>query len=424
MRCFPLLLPVMLCACGGMQYTVDDGRRLDDATLARIRAYGQGSVALQTAVSRAATKPARCEKAWALPFAVATSDQLAEDDRVAWVRVLRVDERLTVVAASPESGLTLGDKLVDVAGYHSDLGQRMLKALEERREDGRPFRVKTAAGRSVTISPLQVCRGRSVIALPSSPESQSYHWIQVVHPLAIFNEPLSADEALWVVLWGQGLSEEGGMRMKAYKYGLAPLRALLNVAAVVSGAGAASKAGESAAGAVIAKSVVTSVAVDAAKDQTLAAMSAASQHRASLEGVEWAAGTAFDEADTWAFARMVELGADPLAAFTLHRKLARRGLVRNAFVLDMERLPAMQSLAEASHLGPSVTSILTGEEPANLTARPASASPLVSAAFRTPTELALEDMPQAAPVGLPTESKTLSSLLAQPVDAMPQQNHP
>ncbi|HEX5392857.1 MAG TPA: hypothetical protein VFW68_06245 [Rhodocyclaceae bacterium] len=419
-----LMCSSLLAACGSMQYTVDDNRPLDEAKLAKIRAYGQGSVALQSAVARAATKSATCEPAWALPFSVATSDQLAEDDRVAWVRVLKADERLTVIAATPDSGLIVGDKLADVAGYHSDLAQRMLETLNEHRDGGRPFRVKTATGRSVNVSPLSVCRGRAVIALPAKPESQSYHWEQITHPLEVFRDELSADESLWIVLWTQGLSEEGGMRMKGYKYGLAPLRALLNVAAVVSGAGAVAKASQSAAsnaaGAVLAKSVATSVAMDAAKDQTAAAMSASSKHRASLEGLDWAAGTAFDKADKWAFSRMVELGADPLAAFSLHRKLATRGSVHNAFVLDVERLPALQTLAETLHMGPRVANILSGAKPTTtpaaqtVTPRPDTLAP----------ELMASEMPQSEPRAVSAASAIgdkLSSLLAQPVEAMPQE---
>lgn len=414
-----LLAPLLLCACGAMQYTVDDHRPIDEAKLAKIRAYGKGSVALQAAVARTSARADGCEKVWALPFSVATSDQLAEEDRVAWVRVLNVDERLTIIAAVPQSGLAVGDKLVDVGGYHSDQGPRMLERLYEHRDDGRPFSVTTATGRRVTVSPMAVCRGRAEIALPALPERQEYHWLQSTHPLEVFNDGLTADEALWVVLWTQGLSEEGGMRMKAYKYGLAPLRVLLNVAAVVSGAGAAAKAGQEA-GAVVAKSVVTSVAASAATDQTAAAMSAASKNRASLEGVAWAAGTVFDKADNWAFMRMVELGADPLAAFDLNRRLAGRGAVRNAFVLDSERLPALQAAVGTLRLAPRKTDVLASasmNEPVNESMR---VTPKPSPA-EAPLDAASMDMPQAVASSAVSASSPLTSLLMRPVSTMPQE---
>jgi hypothetical protein len=213
-----------------------------------------------------------------------------------------------------------------------------------------------------------------------------------------------------VVLWTQGLSEEGGMRMKAYKYGLAPLRALLNVAAVVSGAGAAAKAGQQA-GAVVAKSVATTVAAGAATDQTVAAMSAASKNRASLEGIDWAAGIVFDKADNWAFMRMVELGADPLAAFDLNRKLAGRGAVRNAFVLDSERLPALQAAVGTLRLAPRTTDVLASGG-GNAAPKPLPAEAPLDGAM---------DMPQAVASSASSAGSSLTSLLQRPVSVMPQE---
>lgn len=421
----PALALPLLTACGSMQYTVDDQRPIDAAKLAAIKAYGQGSVVLQEAVARTAARPAECEKAWALPFAVASSDQLPVEDRIAWVRALQVDERPTVIAAASAAGLAVGERLAEVDGYHSDQAQRMFEALEERREAGRPFRVKTAAGRVVTVAPLPVCRGLARIALPAQPTLQDYHWRQTTHPLEVFTQGLNADEALWVVLWTQGLSEEGGARMKAYKYGLAPLRVLFNIATVVTGAGALARTGQGAvaneAGAVVAKgvatSVATSVAVDVAKEQ---AMAAASKNRASLEGVSWAAGTVFDKADKWAFARMSELGADPLAPFTLHRKLAEQGSFGNAFVLDAERLPALQALAEP-RLGSRVADALY--RPSQAVMAPSPAAP--GGPARDPlAELALSDMPQAVPGNARGETESVADALLQSVPAMPRQTIP
>ena len=59
------------------------------------------------------------------------------------------------------------------------------------------------------------------------------------HPLELAKADLTADEALWTVLWTQGLSEEGGARMKVYDYGTSILSTLYTVATLASGLQAA-----------------------------------------------------------------------------------------------------------------------------------------------------------------------------------------
>jgi len=361
----------LLTACGSIQYTVDDGRRVNEALLANIRTLGSGEQAIRPALARAAAlKSTACETQWELPFAVASSDGLEKDDRIAWVRALKVDERLTVIASTPESALALGDRIAEIDSYRSDDGEKMYKFLLLRRDDGKPFQIATAEGRRVRVTPLQVCRGHVTIAAPSSPAAQDYHWLSSTHPLEVFRQNLTRDEALWVVLWTQGLSEEGGARMKAYQYGFVPLRFLANIAAVASGVGAAAKAAQSAGAAVgsaaglqIAKNIATSQVVGLAQQQAAIVMAASSKNRASLEGVAWAAGTAFEKADTWSFERMRELGADPLAAVTLHQKLVNAGSAANAFALDAERITLLQSTAKSARLDTRMASILSGHEP-------------------------------------------------------------
>ncbi|HEX8963642.1 MAG TPA: hypothetical protein VF801_11620, partial [Rhodocyclaceae bacterium] len=352
------LLAASLAGCRSMPYTLDDGRRIEESKLEALRTFGKGRQALREALPRAspATRSG-CETEWELPFAVASSDELPPAERVAWVRALNVDERATVVASAAGTGLAPGDKLVGIDGERIESGMRMAAALAERRDAGRPFEVATAAGRAVRTTPLRVCRGRAQVAAPATPDAQDYHWGYSVHPQEVFRADLSADEALWVVLWTQGLSAEGAPSMMGYQYGVAPLRLVLNVAALLSGAGAVAKAAQAAGpaaasevGAVVAKNVATGVAVGIAKEKAGDAMSASSRNRAGLEGVAWVAGTQFDKADRWCFERMAELGADPLAGFSLHRKLVASGSVGNAFVLDGERLPALMALAEGRNL--------------------------------------------------------------------------
>ena len=127
---FPLLLAVaMLSACGTQKYTVDDGRKVDEVLLQSMRHYGAGERSLRPAIVRsAALKDAACDVQWELPIAVATSYGWNENERVAWVRALNVDERLTITGAHPESPLQIGDKLVEIAGFKTDNAEKMTLA--------------------------------------------------------------------------------------------------------------------------------------------------------------------------------------------------------------------------------------------------------------------------------------------------------
>ena len=108
----PLIAISLLAACAAPQYTVDDGRAVDEELLGHIRSYGAGEKVLRPAIARSAElNDPDCDTQWELPFSVATSYDLSADDRVAWVRGLGVDERLTVVAAAPDSPLQVRDKI-------------------------------------------------------------------------------------------------------------------------------------------------------------------------------------------------------------------------------------------------------------------------------------------------------------------------
>ena len=75
--------------CASQKYTVDDGRKVDEALLNQIRAYGDAERLVRPAIVRsAALRDRECDKQWELPFSVASSESWAEADRVAWVRAL------------------------------------------------------------------------------------------------------------------------------------------------------------------------------------------------------------------------------------------------------------------------------------------------------------------------------------------------
>jgi hypothetical protein len=390
---FALGAVFLLAACAAPKFTVDDGRKVDEVLLENIRTYGVGEQAIRPAIVWSASlADPDCETQWELPFSVASSYDWSKDDRVAWVRGLGVDERLTVVATSANSPVQLRDKLQEIAGYSRENTEKMTLELAERRDAGKPFDIKLSTGKVVQVNPFKVCRGYTKLAPPSSPKTQDYHWLLSVHPLEIAKVPLTEDEALWTVLWTQGVSEEGGARMKTYHYGTKIAGALYNVLTIASGIKGAAMAADAAITA--AQAAATSVATEILKrqlidqataaataqlrdevigaarkltqQQVMGAMQAAAANRGALSGVAWVAGTVFEKADAWAYARLEKLRANPLASFTLHQKLIEKGLTANSMVLDPDRMTAMNKIALAGGRGDDVVAILQGIKPDEL----------------------------------------------------------
>lgn len=409
MRLLLIVLLALLTGCAsGPKFTVDDGRKVDETLLAGMRAYGAGERLIRPAIARsAALKDKDCDKQWELPFAVATSAGWSADDRVAWARALQVDERLTVIAVTQDSPLPMGTRINHVAGQGSDDGEKLLEWLAEARDNGKPFIVGTASAKPVQIRPFEVCRGYTRFAPPNTPQLQDYHWLLSLHPLELTQAEPTPDEALWLVLWTQGLSEEGGARMKTYHYALKIGGTLYNLATLASGVKAAALAAEAAVSA--AKSAAASVAseflkqqlieqgkalaaqklreglVDAAqqltRQQVVSIMQAAAANRGSLSGISRIAATAFERADAWAFTRMAALGAPPLAGFSLHQKLIERRLAANALLFDADRLTALNKVAAARGFEAEVVALLGGFR-ADALAREIGAMPLASAQGR------------------------------------------
>ena len=388
-----VMLAVLLSACAAPKYTVDDGRRVNEVLLADIRAYGAGERAVRPAIARSsALNDTQCDTQWELPFSVESSYGQSADDRVAWVRALGVDERLTVVAIAPGSPLRLGDKIAGVGGYDTEDTQRLMLELADLRDAGRAFNVKLFGGKNVTITPFKLCRGYTRLAPPATPRAQDYHWLLNVHPLQVAKADLTEDEALWLVLWGQGVSEEGGGRMKTYAYGSKVVGTLFSLFSIASGiqsataaANAAISAAQSAASSAATELIkqqlidqATSMAADRLREeatsivkkltqsQVMNAMQQAAANRGSLSGVAWIASTVFDDADAWAFARMDKLKADPMAVFTLHQKLIEKGLAANSMVLDPQRMAAITKVVDARGLHDQMVAALQGIKPEEL----------------------------------------------------------
>lgn len=395
--CAVALASLLLGACGTVRYTLDDGRKVNETLLANLRALGHGERALRPAIARsAALGDPDCSRQWELPISVATSYEWEEDDRVAWVRALQVDERLTVVAATLDSGFAPGDKIVEIDGYKRRDSHKMLAELASLRDDGKAFPVRTAAGKTLTLKPFQVCRGYTRLAPPVTPGYQDFHWLMSVHPLDIFRPQITPDEALWMVLWTQGLSEEGGARMKTYHYGKEIVTTLFEIASLATGLNAAAEAAKVAVNqaAQAAAAAATKAAGEAAAKAALeeAARKLAEQAAQdyvrkvgeevaksvgrqagnvlrdtfmarvgmSVSSLSWVATTAFDDADRWAWDRIGKLGGDPLAGATLHQKLLDQGLIANAFVLDEERLVRYSTLARQTQREDMLAAVLKG----------------------------------------------------------------
>lgn len=388
-----LLVLGLLSACSGPKYTVDDGRKVNEELLGHIRTYGAGEKALRPAIARSATlQDPDCDQQWELPFSVASSDDWAEDDRVAWARALGVDERLTVIGAAPDGPLKLGDKIEGLQGFFRNNAEVMMEKLAELRDKSYPFSVKLSTGKIVEVRPFQVCRGYTRLASPGTPKAQDYHWLMSIHPLEVARADLSDDEALWLVLWTQGVSEEGGLRMKSYSYGTKIAGTVYNLFTIASGiqgatlaANAAVRTAQSMA-ATAATEVIKQQLIDQAstyatnkmreqvagvvqkltQQQVVNTMQQAAVNRGSLSGVAWIASTVFDRADAWAYRRMEKLQANPLAGFALHQKLMELGLASNSMVFDQERLTALSQVAQAQGRSDEVTAILQGIRPEDL----------------------------------------------------------
>lgn len=430
----------LLGACAAPKYTVDDGRKVNETLLGHIRNFGAGEQALRPAIARsAALKDPDCDTQWELPFSVATSYQQSEDDRVAWVRGLGVDERITVVGAAPDSAFRLGDKIQGIDGYSRENTEKMLIVLAERRDAGQPFGIKLFTGKTLQVTPFKVCRGYTRLASPGTPKAQDYHWLLSLHPLEVTQVGLTDDEALWAVLWTQGLSEEGGARMKTYHYSTKIAGTVYELFTLVSGlkgaalaanaaVSAAQVAATTAATEILKNQLISQASAAAAarmrgelassaqrltRQQAIGAMQVAAANRGSLTGVAWVASTVFEKADAWAYRRLEKLNAHPLSGFSLHQKLLEQGLMANSLALDAERMTALNKLATERGQGDDVVAILGGFKPEALQLELID-MPLASA----PGGFSYDDMTGVGSTRLPAARGLIESMLSGSLEPM------
>lgn len=136
-----------------------------------------------------------------------------------------------------------------------------------------------------------------------------------VHPIEVAQAGLTEDEALWAVLWTQGISEEGGARMKTYHYGTKVVGTLYNLFTIClwhQGCGTGGRCGDfsravsrdnggrgnhqkqlidqaTSAAAARMRDEVLEVARKLTQQQVIGAMQAAAANRGALSGVAWVA---------------------------------------------------------------------------------------------------------------------------------------
>lgn len=224
--------------------------------------------------------------------------------------------------------------------------------------------------------------------------------------------------------------------MKTYHYGTQIAGTLYNIFSIASGLKGAGLAAEAAVKA--AQTAASTVATDLLKQQlieqataaaaskmrnemlgtarklsqqqVMGAMQQAAANRGSLSGVAWIAATVFEQADAWAYTRLEQLNANPLAAFSLHQKLIENGLTANAMALDPERMKALNARAEAQGRGDEVVAILQGMRPEDLQFE-LTDMPLASA----PTAFAYDDMNDPAQRSQPFARGLVEGMLSMPV---------
>jgi hypothetical protein len=340
-------LLVCLAGCATNKLTVDDGRPLNSQLVSSMQDFGEAAVAVRPAIVRsAAMADSGCDNQYELPFDAMTTDGIGDaDTKVAWARALGVDENLTIIAADEASGLRAGDIVAEVDGYKSRNKVAMAEHLVDARDRGEPFELTLGSGERLTVSPIRICRGHVMVAPPLDPALQRYHWTESIHPLELFHRRLTADEAEWIVLWTQGLSERGGARMKTYAYTVGAVKwlSVLGLGFATSSAAASSRAAAASAG----TSATGQVAATQLAGQAASLMAQSAADKASLSGVSHVAVGVFDRADKWAFENMRRLGMNPRAGLSLHEKLVAQGAAANAFLLDEKRLARMRAMIAA-----------------------------------------------------------------------------
>jgi hypothetical protein len=335
---------VLLAGCASSKLTVDDGRPLNSQLVSSMQDFGEAAAAVRPAIVRsAAMADSGCDNQYELPFDAMTTDGMGDaDTKVAWARALGLDENLTIIAADSSSGLRAGDIIAEVDGYKSRNKVALAEKLVDARDRGEPFELTLASGERLTVAPIRLCRGHVMVAPPLEPALQRYHWAESVHPLELFHRRLTADEAQWIVLWTQGLSETGGARMKGYAYTVGAFKwlSVLGLGFATSSAAASSRAAAASAG----TSATGQVAATQLAGQAASLMAQSAADKASLSGVSHVAAGVFDRADKWAFENMRRLGMDPHAGLSLHEKLVAQGAAANAFLLDEKRLARMRAM--------------------------------------------------------------------------------
>ena len=75
-----------------------------------------------------------------------------------------------------DDGRKMDEVLLEIDGYARESSEKMMLELADKRDSGKPFKVKLFGGATVRISLFKVCRGYARLAPPATPLAQDYHW--------------------------------------------------------------------------------------------------------------------------------------------------------------------------------------------------------------------------------------------------------
>ncbi len=315
-----------------------------------------------------------CDKQWQIPLRTGTSRKEYPAEFFGYLKSEYgfEDRGTTVIYADEQTGL----KPLDILVPSSDdpTSEKNIKELSMREnrllgwnywndDERAPFKVKVGnRDTEVTVTPFKTCKGRVntwFYPIPAVAILRTF----ITVPLMIFDQDITPDEALWMTLWVQGFEFEGQGTLNMLTLTRTFLGAVQGymVGSATNSVIQAGTNGVQAMAKETAQQVAHSTATHAAKqamieaakkqaeqmiqDTTLRAAATnmatrfgtnvVGQKTLSLEMIF--AGTVFGKTDVWTFSKMIQLGADPTAAISLHRKLVAAGIQADFFIMDEER---------------------------------------------------------------------------------------
>lgn len=190
-----------------------------------------------------------------------------------------------------------------------------------------PFPLKIlGTDKIVEISPYETCSGHVTLSWANKPNDaypNAFGYSFVSHPYQVFDIDITADEVLWLVLWNQGYIANGNSKQMTVKWGKI-LTQLIPGPSVVTHADAI-------------RSAISNLG------STVSRVSQNGQDSMEVS----AAKAGFQNADTWAFSKLVKLNADITAPLTLSRKLFAANIQDQTLIFDEARQQNYLSMVQS-----------------------------------------------------------------------------